>query len=365
MISKTTAPFSKASKRIAFYISSHGYGHAARSTVLLQKLVPNYDIQIKTTIPKKFFTECLGKDILWIRQNVDVGCIQKNYSDVDAERTFKQYRHFLRNHSKRLRDESNWLIENNIDLVISDIASFPLKAAKIIGLPSFLIANFTWYDIFSKLSGAKKHRDLLNILHEEYSSATTQFLPQFALSNNFQTPKEIVGFISLKGQSRRNELEQQLSVKDKVLVFIYLGNYDISFIKWENLKLLDDYAFITRDPHLNPPENLYVLDGSFSYADLIASADLVVSKCGYSTLASAFHHGKPVVACDRKDFCEAVEIRNFIVEKKVGVIIPQSSFNLCDWGIPIKEAMNLTVKNKVHLRGEDTVVKEIDKFLET
>tara|TARA_B100000686_G_C16783434_1_gene973538 strand:- start:1386 stop:2402 length:1017 start_codon:yes stop_codon:yes gene_type:complete len=333
--------------------------------VLLRKLAPHYEVRVKTQIPQEFFTGYLGDTVSWTRQKVDVGCVQKNYLDVDAKKTFLQYRKFLKTRDAYLQKERDWLLKNNVDLVVCDIASFPLKAASMAELPGILVANFTWYDIYSGLPGSENYRDILGFLKDEYSSATIHFLPQFIIKNDLPTPKKITGFISLKGQSKRKELERQLLIDNKTIVFIYLGFYDVSFMQWKNLELLKDYVFITRDPHNNPPKNLYVLDKSFSYPDLIASADLVISKCGYSTLSAAFHHGKPVVACDRDDFCEAEIIRKFIIQNNVGVILQPNLFNACDWGNAIKKASLLTVKNKVCLHGENVVAQEIAKLLGT
>ena len=160
---------------------------------------------------------------------------------------------------------------------------------------------------------------MIGILYEEYPSAFIHFRPQFEVENNLKAPKRIIGFIGLKGKNVRNELGNYLKIKleHRTLIFVYLGNYDLSILQWYNLEKMDDCIFITRDTHYYPPWNLKVLGDTFSYPDLMASVDLVVTKYGYSTLACAFQHGKPVIACDREQFCEGKVIRQFLIQKKV------------------------------------------------
>ena len=54
-------------------------------------------------------------------------------------------------------------MENKIDLVISDIASMPLKVAGNLNIPTILIGNFTWHDIYSHLPQTKNNSDLIEI----------------------------------------------------------------------------------------------------------------------------------------------------------------------------------------------------------
>ena len=75
------------------------------------------------------------------------------------------------------------MTENRINLIISDVASMPIKAGSRLKIPTILIGNFTWHDIYSHLPGANNNSALVNFLAEEYSYATLQILPQCHLQN--------------------------------------------------------------------------------------------------------------------------------------------------------------------------------------
>lgn len=295
---------------------------------------------------------------------VDAGCVQDDAVRINEERSFRNLQEFYENPGKCLENETRWLEENRIDLVVSDVASRPLKAGQNAGIPAVLIANFTWHDIYSHFPGAENHTGLLKILEEEYAAARLQILPQCHIENSFPARREEVGFIARKGKNVRRELEDALSVSltDKTLVFIYLGESGKIDVEWNNLEAMEDCLFLTRDA-LPPRSNLFVLDGTFRYQDLIASSDIVCTKAGYSTLGTAFAHGKPVITCSREHFCEFAAVREFLIETGVGVIVDSAQFYSGRWAESIKKAREITVKGKVRLDGEIETLRRIENFL--
>ncbi|MBT5260148.1 MAG: hypothetical protein HOL84_04765, partial [Nitrospina sp.] len=77
-------------KNLAYYISGHGYGHYARSIPVLKQLVSDFNVHIKSQVPKSLFTQHLGEDVNHWPQSIDAGCRHINNSlEVDAEETFK------------------------------------------------------------------------------------------------------------------------------------------------------------------------------------------------------------------------------------------------------------------------------------
>jgi len=348
-------------KNIAYYISGHGYGHYARSIPVLQQLAGDFNIHIKSQIPKPLFTQYL--DVHHWLQPVDTGCQHTHSLAVDPEETFKNFKTF-QNRSP-IKAEKNWLRENRIALVLSDVASMPIQAAHELGIPSILIGNFTWHDIYSHLPGAKEQKDLLHELAQEYSCADLHILPQCHLPHSPVAKKMEVGFIAQKGQDIRNDLEQYLNVSftDKTLVFIYLGEYGTHSVLWENLSQHKDCLYLTRDPLERAVPGLHILDDSFSFPDLIASVDVVCTKGGYSTLGSAFASHTPVITCERRDFYEFTAIREYLQKHQIGVIIADDDFYQGRWQTAIKTALSLTVKDKVPLNGEVEISAAVHKIL--
>ncbi len=290
---------------------------------------------------------------------MDTGCRHFDSLKVDPAETFKSFINFQ--NSSILETEKNWLRENQIELALSDVASMPVKAAHDLGIPSILIGNFTWLDIYNHLPGAEEHKELLRNLKEEYACADLHILPQCHLPQTGKTLE--VGFIAQKGQDVRKDLEHSLNTcfADKTLVFVYLGEYGTHSVVWENLAKHKDCIYLTRDPIRQAVSNLYILDERFSFPDLIASVNVVCTKGGYSTLGSAFASHKPVITCERKDFYEFEAIREYLRKTRTGVIIEDEDFYPGNWQTAIKTALKLTVKGKVPLNGEVEILKAVQQ----
>ena len=270
---------------------------------------------------------------------------------------------FIKN--SHFNEEEKWLTSNNIDLVISDVASMPLKAASNLNLPSLLIGNFTWHDIYSNMPNAEKYSEWVQALAEEYSHANLQILPQCHLKNEIIKNKKEVGFIANKGTNVRKNLLKSLGkgAENKILVFIYLGVHGTNSVKWKNLEEIKGCLFLTRDP-INPSSGtLHILGDDFSYHDLMASSDIILTKGGYSTLATTFANNKPVVTCERQDFYEFKAIREYLQNRDIGIIVNDKQFYEGDWQGPIKDALKLTVKNKVPLDGETEIFEIVQQIL--
>ena len=350
-------------KNLAYYISGHGYGHYARSIPVLKQLVSGFNVHIKSEIPESLFTQYLGEDVNHWLQPVDTGCVHPNSLEIDPKETFRKFQTFQ--NRSMIEAEKNWLRENQIALVLSDVASMPVKAAHDLGIPSILIANFTWHDIYSHLPGAEEQKHLLQMLEEEYSCADLHILPQCHLPQSLARKTREVGFIAQKGQDIRNDLEQYLDIcfAGKTLIFIYLGKYGTHSVLWENLSQHKDCLYLTRDPIEQAIPNLYLLDDRFEFPDLIASVDLVCTKGGYSTLGSAFASHKPVITCGRKDFYEFEATREYLQKTQTGVIIEDDDFYQGNWQTAIKTALGLTVKDKVPLNGEVKILEALHQIL--
>ena len=235
-------------KRIAYYISAHGYGHASRSVPVLRQLIPSHNLFIKSAITCDFFKKELAQNFNYIPQNVDAGCQHSDSLQIDTIKSFRNLKSFFA--SAKLKEEEKWLTENKIDLVISDVASLPMKAAGNLKIPTILIGNFTWHNIYSHFPEAKNETHLIQLLAEEYSHATLQILPQCHLDNQIIKHKKEVGFIANNGENVRNDLISFLgkSAENKTLIFIYLGEHGTHTVNCENLRSNKD-CFFNSLPH--------------------------------------------------------------------------------------------------------------------
>lgn len=84
--------------------------------------------------------------------DVDAGVVQPKAYDVDREATFEALRGFIDRREARLKEETKWLRQEDVDCVLVDATFLPCKAAERAGIPSVIISNFTFDSCYSYLS---------------------------------------------------------------------------------------------------------------------------------------------------------------------------------------------------------------------
>src|SRR5262249_60980887 len=121
----------------------------------------------------------------------------------------------------KLRDEGT-------AAVLCDAPSIPLVAARQAKVPGFLLANFTWADIYAPHARRLGPGAVAFVaeLRRAYRQATTLFRAEPALRMADVAPTLEVGLVVTPGHDRRAELRRQLglSTREK-LVYFYVGRY--------------------------------------------------------------------------------------------------------------------------------------------
>jgi hypothetical protein len=312
-------------KRIACFVSPHGFGHAARAAAILQALsgrVPALELELFTTVPRWFFEESLDFPFRYREFACDVGLVQKSPVEEDLPASVAALeRLWLRDEEKaRTRGEvAGELVASGVDLVLCDIAPLGLEIARVAGLPSVLIENFTWDWIYEPLVALEpRFGDWVPFLRERFALAdlhlqlkpvcarTADALPvppvarasrqsAAAVRERLAIPgNDAIVLVSLGGVEHRLEGLAPLAASSGV-TFVIPGASDREEAVG-NLRLM---------PHRSP---VY-------HPDLVAAADLVVGKLGYSTVAEAAAAGTRVLYVPRPGFRESAVLESYVASR--------------------------------------------------
>jgi hypothetical protein len=160
-------------KTICYYISDYGYGHATRSIAIIRRLLKDVN-ELKLIV-------CSSKALSFIQQSLldvsvpieyrscsnDLGYIlQEGSIEPDLERFRQAYLDYIEDLPSQIERERFFLLQANVDLVISDISPVPIIAAKLADITSMGISNFTWYTAYKQMLDEK----LLDPLYDAYSN---------------------------------------------------------------------------------------------------------------------------------------------------------------------------------------------------
>jgi hypothetical protein len=213
----------------------------------------------------------------------------------------------------RVDDEAARLRAEQTAAVLCDAPPVPLVAARRAGVHGFLLANFTWADIYAPHARAMKG-DALRVVDEiraAYRHATALFRAEPGLKMADFSEVIDVGMVVTPGHGRASELRRSLGLttSDR-LVHLYLGRYGQADLGWDRLAKLGTKGIHFVGFHHAPPEvgtlpNLHVVSpDEWTGGDLAASTDAVVAKAGYGTVCDAMVAGTPMIYPPRTGFAE-------------------------------------------------------------
>ena len=299
--------------RIAYFVSSHGFGHAARTRTILEKIESHADVTLFATTPNWFWGN-LG--VNHVHFQADIGCIQQGTLNLDEAATLAAFRQFKTGFQLRFEQLSLLHEEYPFDLIVTDIAPEPLEFAVKLNVPSVLVANFTWVEIYQQMATlAGEIPDLLR----QYKLATTTLIPAFQTGMDWATNPVAVDAVAKLGHDIRPFLNPENRYQR--LVYIDAGRWGTE-IGWNNAVRFSDTLFIRIGPALSdlPPNVLQLEFGAVNHPDLVRSVDVVVAKPGYGIVTECLANGTHWCCIPRDGFAEddvliryADELGNFSV----------------------------------------------------
>jgi hypothetical protein len=307
------------SPTIAYFITPHGFGHASRAAAVMQALAglaPGIRFELFTSCPQEIFTASLETDFGYHHTQTDIGLVQTSPLSEDLEATCRQLDHMLPFDPNLVDGLAGSILKLNCRLVICDIAPLGIAAARAAGLPSILVENFTWdwiYNGYLKAApGLQPHVDYLShIFRQADHHIQTRPLCR-PVPGAVQT-----GPISRRARSPREQVRARLGIQggDK-MVLVSMGGVPDRFDFLCRLpEQIEPFLVIPgaggrSSPH--PKVRLLPTHSEFYHPDLMAAADALVAKAGYSTIAEAYQCGLPFCYVRRPQSPESDALEKFI-----------------------------------------------------
>jgi len=297
---------------IAAYVTSHGFGHLNRSVAVLNLLPPEVPLTIRCD-PSLFaaWGERLRRPAALEPHVSDVGAINPpgDSAATDGPATLARAAEVHARAMAGVELEAEKLRDEGTAAVLCDVTPVPLVAARRAGIPGFLLANFTWAEIYAphaRKLGPEAVRTVAEI-RDAYRHAMAILRAEPALKLAGLAPTIEVGMVVTPGVDRRAELRGKLGLADSDrLVYFYFGRYGQADLGWERLAVLDGVHFVGFHPApVGPLANLHVVPAAdWTGTDLAASADAIVAKAGYGTACEAMAAGTPFLYPPRVGFAE-------------------------------------------------------------
>ncbi|MCP4219458.1 MAG: hypothetical protein GY765_32790 [bacterium] len=354
---------------IGYFITPHGFGHAARATAVMEALADSGAVrfEIYTTVPEFFFKESLpGIPFNYHYLATDIGLVQETSHHVDLPETFRRLERLLPFGKDFIEGPAKEIEESRCKLIICDIAPLGIAVAAEAGIPSVLIENFTWDWIYEEyLEEAPFMKRHIDYLHKFFNSANFHIRtePAFPRGNTSM----VTAPVSRKQRLSRAEVRKQLEIPmDAKVVLITMGGIPgrLPF-----LDALGQYRTVTfiipGSPAFSRQGNVLRLpfDSGFFHPDLIHAADAVIGKPGYSTVAEVYHAGVPFAYVPRRNFRESDVLEAFIKKHMHCFAIPEETFYEGQWLERLGELLKHPPIRRAEKNGSIRAAEYINEIL--
>ena len=300
--------------RIAAYVSGHGFGHATRTAEVLRvvrKLEPTLPISVVGSAPARLFTDRISGPLEVRGLECDVGLVQRGPLQIDEPASVARWREFVRDWAQQVEHERQWLLDTGVDVVLGDVPPLAFEAAARAGVQSIALANFSWDWIYRHLA----RRDSGMLEAAEWAASAYRkagLLLRLPFSGDLSVfPRiEDVPLVARRPTAAPDELRRRLGFAGEQVVLLSFGGHASTAFDLRALADLDRFRFVVTDAAGHLPANVTLLSDDqlnrleLSYVDLVAAAEVVVTKPGYGIVSDALGAHTRVVYTERGDFPE-------------------------------------------------------------
>ena len=299
---------------IAYYVTAHGYGHGSRSCDILgalKRLRPCGPVLVVSDLGEDFFrgrlAGSLAESDAFRQAAFDVGMVQVDSIRTDVDATLDRLLSLYARVGPLVRDEARFLEERGVAAVVADIPGIPLEAAARAGIPAIAVGNFSWDWIYAPFV-ARDRRWGMAVEHFRDAYARADLLLRLPFHGDMSAFRRIedVPLLATAGRERRDEMARQLNADArKTWVLLSFTSLDWGRQALDRVNGLTGCEFLSVRPLEWPGSRVHtVAREDFSFQDILASADVVLSKPGFGIVSECIVNRKALIYADRTDFVE-------------------------------------------------------------
>ena len=323
-------------KKVLFYITGHGFGHAIRTIEIINQLgarAPQLQPIISSTAPEWLVRREVNGRFEYVHCENDVGAIQRDWRTVEKAKTLRRYAERMQTEVEFVKAQTTFVQQQGVGMIVADIPAVAFAVAKQAGIPSIAISNFSWDFIYAPyLEEYPNYRFVVEHIRECYSYAGRLLRLPFCGDLSAFPIIEDIPLVARRSTKEREEVLHKLGLDPgRMIVLIYLGRFDHQQqILSDEMRARKDLLFITFDVLGN---------NSILPQDLVGAADVVVTKPGYGIVSDCIANRTPILYTERQDFAEYDALVAGIRDCASNRFLPEHELLSRQWLAPLDDIL--------------------------
>lgn len=296
---------------LIWYVTPHGYGHAARSCTVISAFAerhPDIPVTLCSAHPESFLRNRLPPEVHVRSVALDLGLVMQDSIRIDFNLSLRRIHELDIRHDTLVESEAAFLRDGRAGLVAADIPPAAFEAAAAAGVRSAGLGNFSWGWVYRHYAAtdarwsraAESAR--LGCAHADVLLRYPAHEPMVDFKRITDTPVPAV-----MGRNRRTEMAAQYRMDPAARwVLMSFQSLNLPAAALEHMSRARDVRWITVRPLEWPGQpGFTAVDRSrFPFADVLASCDAVLTKPGHGILCECLAARKPMVCVERPDWPE-------------------------------------------------------------
>ena len=305
--------------RFAIYVSNHGFGHSTRMSALAEELIQfGVFCHIISAKPAYLYANLNPHYYTLHPRKIDGGVKHSENLKVNIMGTVNSLLDLLSSRKEIMEREIEFLRQEKIDCIIADVPFLVSDFAAYCNIPVFAITNFEWHfiyqSVFAELAPIKETNTaqnmpdlepVLNLIWSCYQRFDECFRLPFSTDESMSAFQhyQSCGLLSRK-KEHYNDIRSRYNLSEKTpILLVMFGGEGAMELNYLDLCSAFEGIVISTQTGVQAENHLQVSSDE-DFLDLIYSANIILCKPGYSSLAEAVQLGKFIIYCPRKNYPE-------------------------------------------------------------
>jgi hypothetical protein len=331
-------------------LSGHGYGHLAQCAPVVNLLcqqLPDMTLTVCSSLPSEVVAARIDSAFDYHSVVLDPVLRMLNAWEVDVAASRQVYRAFYRDWEQGYQADIDLLEQLAPDLVLADIPYRMLSAAADSEIAAVGLCSLNWAAIYAAYcEDNAEDRQMLEQMMRGYRAADiflapTPSIPMTGLENVTR-----IGPVARQGSRQKQSLQEYCAGGSSTqFVLVALGGIATQ-LPLDSWPCIDGVSWILTEAVQSDRTDLVDFDSlAMSFIDVLASADVVLTKPGYGTYAEAVCNGVPVLTIEREDWPETAYLNSWVQQQGHLEVMTREQFYAGDF---VAEVKALLAKGSSH-----------------